>query len=196
MAARSTTPASRRRFATVDILDSTVAGNKAARIPDSYVFGITDSTIEAPTTTVKSGDKLYFEHRIGNHHELDVGHRNDVSCVWENDSGVKFPAMGQAADNALICTLTGPNAANVTFSDSALSLTITINPLPYTPRLTPSIARAAVPLLSIVPCLRPHDRRQLWAEGGEIGIAWDNYSLATDAGYPREIPRRTRVLAS
>ncbi len=120
--------------ATVDVLASTLADNRAARLPDQHLAGVNDDSMVEPTLTVKSGDEIRFESRSSQAHTLDVSPGTGVTCQV---SQIVVPLLGVGPSTPLICTVNSPTGSpHVTVTDSAnsaITLDITVQSVGFVP---------------------------------------------------------------
>lgn len=118
----------------VNIIASTIAENRANRLPDQKVVAVTDGGMSPNALTVTSGDEIRFENRTANVHTLNVTVGAGGAC---QSSQVTVPVIGNGLSSALICTKSGTSGSVlVTVTDSlngGISLQITVQAVAFTP---------------------------------------------------------------
>ncbi len=121
--------------ATVTVRSSTLADNRAARLPNQYVVGIQNALVGVPALTINSGDEVRFENRSSaQSHTLDVSPSSGVTCQV---SQIVVPRLGVGLSDPLICTVgsaTGNPTVNVSNStDGAVIVQLTVRAVGFVP---------------------------------------------------------------
>jgi hypothetical protein len=115
--------------ATVLLEESTIAANKASRLPAQHVIPIDTGPVfvTSTLTTVFAGDLIQFQNRTGNAYQLSVSPAG--LC---NASTVKVGSLGTGLSDPLTCA---PGTVTLRSNEvGTLVIAITVNPLPFTPQ--------------------------------------------------------------
>ncbi|MBC8447965.1 MAG: right-handed parallel beta-helix repeat-containing protein [Chloroflexi bacterium] len=118
--------------ASVDVVASTIANNKAEKLPRQHVINITDAGFDPSAPTVDSGDEIQFQDRTAEKHWLEVP--KGQGCTPEGL--IEVPRMGAGLSEPLICTVSqGQVIVTVRDRDNpALSIQIEVNALSFKPQ--------------------------------------------------------------
>ncbi|RME80717.1 MAG: PKD domain-containing protein, partial [Caldilineae bacterium] len=107
---------------------STLADNRAARLPDQHVVAIESGPVFVPAAlTIVSGDIVQFENHTGQEYTLFVN--AEATC---NRSEVVASGVGTGLSEPLICS-SGPVILTAK-DNSDFSIVITVDPLGYMPQ--------------------------------------------------------------
>jgi len=113
--------------ATALLEESTIANNKASRLPAQHVVAIDTGPMFVPSAlTVFSGDLIQFQNRTGDKYQLSVTPTGLCSA-----STVEVGPLGTGLSEPLTCA---PGTVTLRADQvGALAIVITVNPLPFTP---------------------------------------------------------------